>query len=166
MARIAAEKAEKDADRATGCALDAAAKEGQARLQAERDRDAKGRAMKQIQGMRLAADAADAMTRDNGLALLLAVESVRQHPSHLTWNTLSKAFDECREEQVVSRPRGSQYILSASFAPDGGLRVLALGHDGVPLVRQGDGTWQALQGPGASFRPHVSARTASASSAC
>jgi WD40 repeat protein len=150
-ARIAAENSEKAADRAKGEAQNAAARETQARIDAVRDRDAKERAMKQIQGMRLAADAADAMTRDSGLALLLAVEGVQQHPSHLTWTTLNKAFDECREEQVVRGPQSGGHFVSASFDHEGKLRILAEDPFGVPIVRQGDGTWKMLQGPGRLF---------------
>jgi WD40 repeat protein/tRNA A-37 threonylcarbamoyl transferase component Bud32 len=103
---------------------------------AQAERDAKEKALRRADGLRLTAHATAAMNSDPGLALLLAIEGARQAPGLLANNALLAALESCHEERTLL---ASNALTSARFSPDG-RRVLGVGRNGTIWV------WDAATG--------------------
>jgi WD40 repeat protein len=123
--RDAAADARDDALRARGAAEESAQvarrardQEEIARRAAEADRDAKLLALQRADGLRLSAEAATARHFDPVLALLLSVEAVRRVPNHLTYYSLYRALQACREQRTVY---SQAEVRAARFVPGGRL---------------------------------------------
>jgi WD40 repeat protein len=101
--------------------------EQQARQAVEAERDAKDRAWRRSEGLRLTAQAAAILPDDPGLALLLAAEGARRQPGALANNTLLAALDACAEERTLLGHERA--VASAVFSPDAG-HVLTASADG------------------------------------
>jgi WD40 repeat protein len=116
-ARFAEAEARKKEELAKKEALKARDQEKDARERVQKERDAKDRALTRAEGLRLATEATAARASDPGLALLLAMESVRRVSNPLTWNVLYDALGDNRQQHTLVGHKSP--LRSAQFSPDG-----------------------------------------------
>lgn len=113
-AAVAARRQERDAR------LQAEVAERNERTQrqaAEAERDAKQRALVRSEGLRLGAQSLLTLPDNPGLALVLAVEAAKRHPSVETNRSLLAALDANHEYKTLAGHDRS--ITDVSFSPDG-----------------------------------------------
>ncbi len=108
-----------------------------ARSRAERERDAKEKALRRVEGLHLTAHAVAAVNTDPTLALLLAIEGARRAPGLLANNALLAALGACREERTYRAEKDAP--VTARFSADE-KRILAASVYGAIL------SWDAATG--------------------
>jgi WD40 repeat protein len=118
--------AEKERNSAVAAGKAAAAAD-RGRKDAERERDAKGKALIRAEGLRLTALSSAALNDDPGLALLLAIEGDRRESGPLSRNALMAALNACREERTL---RGDETAFQVAEYSADGKRLLAAAEDG------------------------------------
>jgi WD40 repeat protein len=153
-AELRAQAKAADEEQAKNAALHAQALEANARKEEEKakekavaERDEKERALVRADGLRIAAEASAARHNDPGLALLLAVEGVRQVPNHLTYGVLYDALADCRELRTLYGHRNT--VRFVRWCP-GRRRIVTAGDpepnwDGKAPVASAR-TWDAVTG--------------------
>jgi WD40 repeat protein len=109
----------------------------EAQQTAEQERDAKARALRRAEGLRLVAQSEMVRPTNPGLALLLAAEAGERLPGLLSNTALQDSLDVCRELKTLYGHQGT--VLSASFSPDG-RKVLTCSADGTARI------WNAVTG--------------------
>jgi WD40 repeat protein/serine/threonine protein kinase len=92
---------------------------------------------KRAEGLYLAQQSAAQIEANPGLALLLALESSKRHPSLLANNALLAALDACREERTLLGH--ADPVTAASFSRDG-TRILTASQDNTACI------WDAATG--------------------
>jgi WD40 repeat protein/tRNA A-37 threonylcarbamoyl transferase component Bud32 len=98
----------------------------------EAERDAKEKALRRVDVMRLTAYSMAALDSDPALALLLAIEGAQRVPGLLANNALLAALNSCHEERPLRVEAGGD-VTEYQFSADG-KSLLGLGRSGV-LVR-------------------------------
>lgn len=131
-------------------AAEARRERDEARRAEQRESQAKQRA----DGLRLGAAALNELSRDPGLALLLAMQGAARAPGLASRTVLYRILPRLRELGVSAAH--DSYLVQLAFAPDAGGGFCSGGDDGLILLHAADGT--VRQRIDQHFRPGNQAR--------